>query len=688
VLALGEAAVCTIVNDDIAPLFTLVKNVINDDFGTAVADDFLLTVNGGSVLSGASNPYQANVALAVNETLLSGYEFVDIQGDEKCPVALGGAVTLAPGDDITCTITNDDLAPAINLAKVVTSGPTLEADGSYTVVYTISATNTGGAGEYDLVDTFSPGDGITLNTAVAVYVPGTETTQTGTLGIYPNFVTDEELDTGLAESWIVTANFTVDPAQLDPATSSCDPATPVVNTGFYNYVEGSVTDVDLTDNAACIGLDDPLINLAKNVASGPTLEIDGTYTVVYTISATNTGSGPGGYDLVDTFSPGDGITLNTADAVYVAGSEDSQTGTTAAYPNFVTDEGLGEGKDESWTVTANFTVDPALLDPVTSSCDPATPVINTGFYNYVEGSVTDTDLTDNAACTGLEDPGINLAKTVNGPATREADGTYTVVYTITATNTGGPGMYDLLDTFSPGSGITLNTATAVYTAGTEDSQSGTLGAYPGFVTAEGLADGLNESWVVTANFAVDPALVDPVNSQCDPSAPAINTGFYNAVEGSATDVDPTDNDTCTSLPFALMTVVKQVNGGTALPSDFVLTFTGADGTHDSGLDYVSGDQPAVQVGITYTLSETANQVMDYVNTGVSCVDDSTNTSVAHPVTMSNGQSVTCTQSNTFRPPEPVEIMPVPVNDKLALLLLTLMMLASGWYFRPAAMRKF
>ena len=63
--------------------------------------------------------------------------------------------------------------------------------------------------------------------------------------------------------------------------------------------------------------------------------------------------------------------------------------------------------------------------------------------------MTDTDLTDNETCTGLEDPGINLAKTVNGPATLEADGTYTVVYTITATNTGGPGMYDLLDTFSP-----------------------------------------------------------------------------------------------------------------------------------------------------------------------------------------------------------------------------------------------
>jgi hypothetical protein len=35
-----------------------------------------------------------------------------------------------------------------------------------------------------------------------------------------------------------------------------------------------------------------------------------------------------------------------------------------------------------------------------------------------------------------------------------------------------------------------------------------------------------------------------------------------------------------------------------------------------------------------------------------------------------------------------ELVPVPVNNPVALLLLSLMMLATGWYFRPALMRKF
>jgi hypothetical protein len=268
----------------------------------------------------------------------------------------------------------------------------------------------------------------------------------------------------------------------------------------------------------------------------------------------------------------------------------------------------------------------------------------------------------------------------------EANGTFTVVYAVTATNTGGPGMYDLVDTFSPGSGITLNTATATYMAGSENSQTGTLGAYPNFVTGESLASGLNESWTVTANFTITPALVDPVDSQCDPTAPAIDTGFYNAVSGSDTDTDLSDNETCTGLPSAILTVMKQVNGGPALPSDFVLTLTGADGVNDGGVDYMSGDQPSVQPGIEYTLTETPNQVPGYLDGGVSCLDNAGNTPVAYPVTLNAGQSVTCTQVNNFMR-EPVEVIGVPVNDKLALLLLTLMLLASGWYFRPATMRK-
>jgi uncharacterized repeat protein (TIGR01451 family) len=42
---------------------------------------------------------------------------VEITGDAKCPDVLGGTVTLDEGDDIACTITNDDIAPKLTVIK-------------------------------------------------------------------------------------------------------------------------------------------------------------------------------------------------------------------------------------------------------------------------------------------------------------------------------------------------------------------------------------------------------------------------------------------------------------------------------------------------------------------------------------------------------------------------------------------
>jgi hypothetical protein len=120
-LAATQSATCTITNDDIGPKLTLVKSVTNDNGGNANPDDFKPSVGGTTVVSAAKNTYQANLALAINETQLPGYSFVSITGNAKCPAALGGSITLAVGDDISCMITNDDIAPSLTLVKSVTN---------------------------------------------------------------------------------------------------------------------------------------------------------------------------------------------------------------------------------------------------------------------------------------------------------------------------------------------------------------------------------------------------------------------------------------------------------------------------------------------------------------------------------------------------------------------------------------
>ncbi|MGW8185328.1 MAG: prealbumin-like fold domain-containing protein [Candidatus Moraniibacteriota bacterium] len=118
-VALGETKTCTLTNDDVAPKLTLIKDPTNDNGGNAVPDDFKPTVGGNGVLSGVKNTYAANTPYVINETQLDGYEFVSITGDAKCPATLGGTITLDEGDDITCTISNDDVAPGLTVVKEV-----------------------------------------------------------------------------------------------------------------------------------------------------------------------------------------------------------------------------------------------------------------------------------------------------------------------------------------------------------------------------------------------------------------------------------------------------------------------------------------------------------------------------------------------------------------------------------------
>ena len=106
-LANGDSATCTFTNDDRPAKITLIKVVVNDNGGNAGANDFGLMIGGTSVTSGQTLNVNSNTQIALNEAGLTGYSFVSITG-AGCPAALGGEVNLNEGQEITCTITNDD----------------------------------------------------------------------------------------------------------------------------------------------------------------------------------------------------------------------------------------------------------------------------------------------------------------------------------------------------------------------------------------------------------------------------------------------------------------------------------------------------------------------------------------------------------------------------------------------------
>jgi len=114
-LALGDNKTCTITNDDKAATLTLVKTVVNNDGGTKTPSDFSLFVNGSPVTTGVAVTLSANLLYTATETSNPGYTASAWGGD----CAADGTITLTPGDNKTCTITNDDKAPKLTLVKTV-----------------------------------------------------------------------------------------------------------------------------------------------------------------------------------------------------------------------------------------------------------------------------------------------------------------------------------------------------------------------------------------------------------------------------------------------------------------------------------------------------------------------------------------------------------------------------------------
>ncbi len=143
-VGIGGEATCTITNNDIPAHLTLVKSVTNNNGGTAVATDFTLSATGPTPISGAGGADSDVNAGSYNlsETTLPTYTASTWSCTKNNGSAVeGGSISLALGDNATCTINNDDKPPKLHLRKVVINNNgglktvtdfTLTADGTTT----------------------------------------------------------------------------------------------------------------------------------------------------------------------------------------------------------------------------------------------------------------------------------------------------------------------------------------------------------------------------------------------------------------------------------------------------------------------------------------------------------------------------------------------------------------------------
>jgi hypothetical protein len=168
-LAYGDQVTCAITNSRL-PTLTVIKHVVTDNGGNATADQWSMHIKQGGVDVSGKSPFNGAESPGVTKTLTPGTFYVSETGGPfgyafdgysgNCDST--GAVTLAYGDNKTCTLTNNDQPGTIVIIKNAkpaqgtftftttgsTSGPGTSWPGSF--LLTGSTTNNGNRSSFTL----------------------------------------------------------------------------------------------------------------------------------------------------------------------------------------------------------------------------------------------------------------------------------------------------------------------------------------------------------------------------------------------------------------------------------------------------------------------------------------------------------------------------------------------------------
>lgn len=203
----GETKECLITNSKL-PKLTLVKKLINDDGGTASVSAWTLKAQkaeGNSISGTSGSSAVTNASVQPGTYTLSesggpdGYSANAWDCGNK--TVKDSAVDLNYGDEVVCTITNDDIQPLLTVTKVVSGGDKVVEDfplfvgdtsvqsgaqtGFNAGTYTVSETNQSGYASVITGDC-DPNGLITLNVGDVKACTITNTRDTGTLRVLKN----------------------------------------------------------------------------------------------------------------------------------------------------------------------------------------------------------------------------------------------------------------------------------------------------------------------------------------------------------------------------------------------------------------------------------------------------------------------------------------------------------------------
>jgi fimbrial isopeptide formation D2 family protein len=618
VLAEGQSATCTITNTDQPATLTLVKQVVNDNGGTAVPTDWTLTADGPTTISGTtgSDPVtEATVPAGDYDLSEAGPPGYTPSGWSCNGGSVTGSTVIVPsGGDVECTIVNDDLAATLTLVKEVDNGDTGATFGPADWILTAEGpdqTVTGpgnspavtaqsvDAGDYDLSETGGPpgytesewdcgdadldGATVTVPNGGDVTCTITNTAQQPTLTLVKQVVNDNG-GTATADQWTLTADGPT-PVEV-PGAAADEAETFPVQVGPYELSE----------------------------SGGPP------------------GYAASGWVCVGGAQDGASVTVGVGDDVVCTITNDDQPATLTLVKEVDNGDTGATAEAADWTLTAE--------GPTPVSGDGNSPAVTNQIVDAGDYELSESD----------GPPGYTASEWDCGNAV--IDGATVTVpnggnVTCTITNTAQQPLLTLVKTVTNDDGGTATPADWTLTAdGPTDGVTGVTGDPE-------ITDRPVEIGEYDLSESDGPAGYAPGPWSC--------TG--DGLEGSTVAIALGDDVTCTidndDQP-ATLTLVKDVDNGntgaTAGPGDWTLTADGpteVTGPGNSG-DVTDVTVPAGDYGLSESDGPAGYTASDWVCEG----GELTGTTVTVP----NGGAVTCTITNTAQQPTLTLVKEVTNDD--------------------------
>lgn len=352
IIALADQAswVCTIVNDDVAPSLTLVKEVHNTHGGTAQASDWTLTATGPTTISGeggatSGSDFQAGTYTLSESGGPSGYTAGTWSCTNDVAVSGDNTITLSIGQTTTCTITNSDEAGTLHVLKHVINdngGTKTAHDFSFAVNGTGTTTFT-----QDAQDAYLGENDLTVDAGTYTV---TEVPVDGYGATYDN-CSNVTVANGGEATCTITNNDGQATLTIVKDTEGADGSFDFTVAQGENSTTTTLTTVNGTASTD-IALDAGSYDVAEIVPTGWTLS-GGHPTCVYDNASVGTPS----------IDNGEAITLDSGDHVTCT-FDDMATGADLSITKSIDDTTPDHGQNVTYTLTAH-NAGPASMEHVT-----------------------------------------------------------------------------------------------------------------------------------------------------------------------------------------------------------------------------------------------------------------------------------------------------------------------------------